>query len=425
MFFNQHSGSRLRLYAGVGLILFSVVSTKAFAQNSDQSLSLQQAITKTLARNPQLHQFNIKKEGLLGRRKLSELRPALNVGLEVDNFGGSGNLAGTQSAETTLALSSVIEFGGKRLARVSVTDAQIQAFNDHRQAFTLDVLGELTSCFIRALEVQALSALAKDTRDLAQNTLAIVKNRSKQGAAPEAEVKRAKSAFSQAQLQVNALEQQYQRLRIKIAAYWGETSPNWTTLNGKIDAFGQSSDFATLYDRAQKSPAINQLASKARLKKAEVSLARTQSISNLSWQLGVRRFEDSGDTAFTAGVSIPLSTGKRSRGALKSALAAESEVVYERQTALLKLHVLLFEAYSQRQQHIAAVKVFRTTILPDLNAVLASTQRAYETGRYSYQDWIAAQKELLDAKRSFIENAAAASINQAIIEQLIAEPLHS
>ena len=160
------------------------------------------------------------------------------------------------------------------------------------------------------------------------------------------------------------------------------------------------------------------------MKKAQVSLAKTQSKADLGWQLGVRRFEDSGDTAFTAGVSIPLFSGKRNRGALKSAMASENEVIYERQTALLKLHVQLFEAYSQRQQHVAAVKVFRTTILPDLNSALASTQRAYETGRYSYQDWIAAQKELLDAKRSLIESAAAASLNQAVIEQLISEPLN-
>ena len=104
-------------------------------------------------------------------------------------------------------------------------------------------------------------------------------------------------------------------------------------------------------------------------------------------------------------------------------MAAVNEVSYERKTALLKLHVLLFDAYSQRQQYVAAVEVFRADILPDLSSALASTQQAYETGRYSYQDWVSAQKQLLDAKKSLIENAAAASINQAIIEQLIAEPL--
>ena len=269
-----------------------------------------------------------------------------------------------------------------------------------------------------------MSELALEARNLAQSTLKIVKNRSSQGAAPEYEVKRAKSSLSHSQLQVDALEQQFQRLQIKIAAYWGETLPSWSKLDGDIYTYGTSSDFIALYERAKSSPAIAQLASESRLKKAQVSLAKTQSKADIGWQLGVRRYEDNGDTAFTAGVSIPLFGGKRNRGALKSAMASENEVVYEQQTALLKLHVQLFEAYSQRQQHVAAVKVFRSDILPDLYAALASTQSAYETGRYSYQDWIAAQKELLDAKRSLIESAAAASLNQAVIEQLIAEPLN-
>ena len=104
-------------------------------------------------------------------------------------------------------------------------------------------------------------------------------------------------------------------------------------------------------------------------------------------------------------------------------MAAENDVEYARQTALLKLHVQLFEAYSQRQQHVAAVAAFRSTILPDLNLALTAIQRAYERGRYSYQEWTAAQKELLDAKRALIDNATAASLNQAVIEQLIGEPL--
>jgi len=438
-----YSDSRLHFFVGLtlSLLLFSAASTTALAQNSppvvahhikpseppqalvEQTLSLQRAIAMTLANNPQLHQFKIKKEGLVARRESGEQRPIVNVVIGVENFAGSGELTGTQAAETTVALSSVIELGGKRRARISAADAQLQLFDSRRQAFSLDILGELTSTYIQALEVQERIALAKEARDLSSDTLTIVKNRSQQGAAPESEVKRAMVALRQAQLYVDAQQHQQQRLLIKLAAYWGEISPNWQYLAGDLYAFGEVPDYATLYERAQTSPTITVFANEARLKKAEVSLAKSHSIADLGWQLGVRRFEDTGDTAFTAGVSVPVFSGRRNRGSVKTAMAAENEVEYERQTALLKLHVQLFDAYSQRQQHVAAVTAFRTTILPDLDVALAATQRAYETGRYSYQDWTAAQKELLDAKRALIDNAAAASLNQAVIEQLIGEPL--
>jgi cobalt-zinc-cadmium efflux system outer membrane protein len=423
MFFSPISGLHLRACLIAGLLIFNGLQSHALAQNNEPSLSLKQAITKTLTQNPQLHQFTVKREGIVGNRQSADLRPALTLGLQVENVAGSGELADLQSAETTIALSSVIELGGKRASRLAVSDAQIQTVDYKRQAFTLDVLGELTAAFILGLEIQEHIALAREGRELAAKTLTIVKRRSQQGAATESEALRAAAALSRAQLQWEAMELRRQQVAIKLAAFWGETSPQWLQLEGDLYNFGRSSAYASLYERAQESPAIAIYANETRLKNAELALAKTQSTVDLSWQLGIRRFEASGDTAFTAGVSVPLFSGSRNRGAVTSARAAQNEVVYERQTALLKLHVQLFEAHSQRQQHVEAVKVFRETIIPDLNAALIATQQAYERGRYSYQETITAQNELLDAKRSLIEHAAAASLNQAIIEQLIAEPL--
>ncbi|MBU0537295.1 MAG: TolC family protein [Gammaproteobacteria bacterium] len=418
-------GKRARTYAAAGLILLGVLSESAFAQSPQPLLSLERAIANTLAQNPQLHQFSLKHEALLGRRESYDLSPSLNAGVEIENLAGSGNFSSTQSAEITLALSSVIELGGKRSARVSVANSQIQSLEYQRQASTLDVLGELTAVFIRTIALQEQILLARESRDLAKNTLAIVKRRAAQGATPDSEVQRAAATFAQANLRLTAFEQGHERLAIKLAAYWGDTSPSLSAIEGDLYRFVAIPNYEDLYQRAQSSPTINMFASEKRLKRAELALAETQSIGDINWQLGVRRFEESGDTAFTAGVSIPLFAGRRNSGAIQSARAAQNEVEFAQQSALLKLHVQLFEAHSQWRQHVNAVTAYRKTILPDLTSAMNATQQAYEAGRYSYQDWISAQNELLDAKRALIENAAAAALNQAVIEQLIAEPVNN
>lgn len=429
MFYPLLSGACLYFCAFICLSFFTASLGSSIAMalepSKSPSLSLHQAIKYTLAHSPQLHQFTIKTHAILARRSNSKLKPALNVGIELENFAGSGALSSVQSAETTLALSSVIELGGKRRARTVLADTQHTLFEQRLKAFTLDVLGELSATFVQILEVQERVSLAKEALTLTERTLSIVQSRSQQGATPESEVKRASASLYKAKLHVNALEQHHQRLLIKLAAYWGETAPSWNHLAGDIYQFAPASDFSSLYKRALSSPAIALFASEARLKKAEVSLAKTQSKSDISWQLGVRQFEETNDTAFTAGVSLPLFSGRRNRASLKAAMAEKNEVVYQRETARLKLHVQLYEAYSQRKQHIGAMKTYRSHILPNLETALSTTQRAYENGRYSYQDWIAAQKELLEAKSALIDNASAAALNHALIEQLIAEPLYS
>lgn len=421
---------RVLRYRRVTLFLilsFFVYAPSASAQSARSELTLNEAISLTLAENAQLYQFSLKRESLVGRRNASDVSPELNLDIDLENFGGiggNGESSGVDGIEATIALSSVIELGSKRGARVSVADARLDVLEYQKQAFTLDVLGELTTFFVEILELQELMVLANEARDLAQNTLEIVQSRSRQGATPESEVQRARAVVAQAQLQLAALIHQNDRYKIKLASYWGDTSPQWQVVGGDLYAFGQQVDFTELYQRALNSPAIEIFGSETRLKTAQLQLAQTESKADIGWRLGVRRSEETGTTSFTAGMSIPLFSGSRNKGHVAMAMAERDEVAYKRQSSLLRLHSQLFDAYSQRKQHINAVKVFRVTVIPELTAAVASTQRAYETGRYSYQDWIAAQQELLRAKETLIKNAASAILNQAVIEQLTAEPFN-
>ncbi|HCN72275.1 MAG TPA: transporter, partial [Pusillimonas sp.] len=46
-----------------------------------------------------------------------------------------------------------------------------------------------------------------------------------------------------------------------------------------------------------------------------------------------------------------------------------------------------------------------------------------ESGRYSYLEWVSAQRDLLGAREAMVEAAAKALLNQVLIEELTAQPL--
>ncbi len=106
------------------LCFLALSVSAAAAWPSDQTLSLPKALDRTLAQNPQLQVFDLRLQGLAGRRTAANQSPALEAGLEVENFLGNGEQAGMDGAEYTLSLSSVLELGGKRQARVGVIDAR-------------------------------------------------------------------------------------------------------------------------------------------------------------------------------------------------------------------------------------------------------------------------------------------------------------
>ncbi|MEC8897292.1 MAG: TolC family protein, partial [Pseudomonadota bacterium] len=123
------------------------------------------------------------------------------------------------------------------------------------------------------------------------------------------------------------------------------------------------------------------------------------------------------------GLSVPLFSGRRNRGEVQAALAARDEVRFRREDTLLRLHSRLFDAYHLRQQSIETVEQIRSQMLPDLTEALTQTREAYENGRYSYVEWTAAQRELLSAREALVDAATTALLNQALIEQLTAQPL--
>ena len=388
-----------------------------------QPLTLDAAVQKTLHHNPKLHQFSFTRERQLAEREINALKPGYELGMELENFAGTGDTNGFDSAEITVSLSSVIELGDKRESRISVVDARLDRFELERQAQTLDVLGNLTRDFIQLLSTQEELKLSSEAVALSQRLYKTVQERAKRGAASDAEVMRAKAMYTQSLLRLDGVRQKLERQKVSLARYWGETTLSYSELKGNLFAFGSPLKFADLYSKVKTSPAITIFASEMRLKEAEVRLAQTQNQTDLKWQFGVKRLEESSDTALTLGFSMPLFAERRNRSRVNAALAEGNAVAYQRSDRLLALHDRLFTAYSQRQQFITAHQRLQKDIIPDLERALTITQEAYDRGRLKYQDWIAAQQELLSAKQQLIETASAALLNQSVIEQLTAEPL--
>ncbi|MCE2029832.1 TolC family protein [Sessilibacter corallicola] len=402
------------------VVLMSVFSSISNA-NTPKPLTLNQAIALTLDRNPQLYRYQFIDESLQARRQTSQLRPAIELGVEIENFAGSGDSSEFSGAETTVSLSSVIELGNKSAFRSSVIDAKIARNQLQQQVITLDVLGELTKLYIEGLATQEYQSLAKETLTLSQQLLTTVNTRSEQGATSQAEVLRAQALVTQNQLKLSALNRRLERINHRLAGFWGDSNPVFSRLDGSLFAFGDTVNFENLYDRVQQSPTIQRFASDARIKEAEISLARVNNKTDLSWRAGIRHFAENDDAAFVAEFSVPLFTRQRNQGDLNSAISQRNAVEYAQRDALLNLRSQLYDAWSLRKQNIEAVHKTQTEIIPALEKALRLTRNAYENGRFRYLDLVSQQEELLAVKQLLIDSASSALTHQAIIEQLTNE----
>lgn len=385
-------------------------------------ITLEQAIKQTLSQNPAFELFAWRSKVLESHTDTANLSPAWVAGLEAENLMGSGEYSGFDSAEYTLSLSSVIELDDRRNARVQVAHSRLALDRARQQAQALELVSRVTRAFIHALIVQEKMRVAEVASALAEESFQLVDRRVKSGASPAAEKLRAQVDLQQVQLNTHALERELASAKFALRSFWADDNPAGSTadsrLQGNLFLLDSAGNFAALMQKLESSQLMHVIANEQQLREAEITLAKSRSAGDIEWGLGVRRFEGSGDSALTAGVSIPLFSGKRQQSQVTTALARREQVNAERDITLRELKVKVYDAW-QNYNHFAEVaKTTRSELLPLMEKALEQSRRFYERGRYSYTEWASVQRDLLDLQLSAIDAAGTALLNRALIEQM-------
>lgn len=433
-----HFAVRLWLTVLMAVLGLGVI-TPALAQPENTTLTLVQAIERTLDAYPSLERFEIIAQQQSNDVDIAALKPGYSIDVEMENMLGSRQFQGTDSADLTIALSSVIELGGKQAARVSLAQARRQRTDTEQRVMTLDVLGKLVADYIAVLSTQEDQALKQEAQAISEDMLRSVQNRFDNGAASEAELMLARARLSQAEIALDQASAELERGLLSLAFYWGEpsafrepsarrepsaqrvpaaTSLDFNALAGNFLQFDELLPLHSLIAELQESPALQIYADRTRIQEAERRLQSSQSYQDVSWQFGLRYLAGSNDTAMMAGVSIPLFVKQRNQARVQREQLDQQLVVIEREQALLDMQSRLMRAYSLYEQAVSAARRMESDVIPDLERALVVTRSGYEQGLLRYQELIIAEQQLLDARAAMISQATQAHQSLALIEQL-------
>ncbi|PRO72668.1 TolC family protein [Alteromonas alba] len=302
-----------------------------------ESITLEDAIKRTLADNPNLHEFEFRQQVLAGETKTAGLKPGLIAGVELENFLGTGEVSGLKELEMTLTLSSVIQLDNKPAARLGVLSARREQQDVEKKIRTLDLLGELNRRYIHVLSLQALLAVTKEAEALARYTLEAVSKRVEAGASPLLEQKRALSALAQSQLDVDVTKQNLRFAIRSLAIMWGEPNPSFRRVEGKLFVFQETASFNALSMAIQNSPHIDLFAQQSRVQSAQLRLVQAGNRPDIEWSAGIRRIQGIDETAFVAGVSVPLFQKQRNLGEYEAQKARLDLIEQQKQSDVRNL----------------------------------------------------------------------------------------
>jgi cobalt-zinc-cadmium efflux system outer membrane protein len=382
-----------------------------------------QATAAALAGNPELRVAAFELRASEGRIQQAGLRPNPELALELENFGGSGETSGTDVLETTLTLSQVVELGGKRERRHELASSGHEVLTLERRIRQLDVLAEVARRFLDVVLAQERLNLSQTALDLAEQTFSVMERRVRAARSPRAEQTRAAIARTRSRLDRARARQGLDAARVQLAATWGEDQARFTTAVADLYALPSTEAIDTLTERLERSPDFLHYAAEQRLREAELELARARARPSLKLSAGVRRLEESDDTALVAGVSLPIPLFDRRQGQRTEGRSRIAKTEAERSAAFVKARATLLALHGELHVALAEVEALRGELLPQAQRALEQTRSGFERGRFSYLELASAQQDVLDTESAAIEAAGTSHRLHTEIERLTGEPL--
>jgi len=393
------------------------------APAASQTLTLASAIEQTLASNPELRVYRPRLDADRARAAQAALKPPLELQAEVQDAFGTGRASGFDIAETTFALSQVVELGGKRERRTDAATASTALIEAERAAAELDVLAEVTRRFIHVASDQEQLALTLRATALAEDNVTATAARVAAARAPDVELRRARVTRARVGVEQEHAEHELLTSRRKLAAMWGDTEAHFDRVGADLYALPPSEGYEQLVAKLASNPDFARFASEERLRDAELRVAEAHARTDLTWRAGVRILSETNDEALVFGVTMPLNASRRARNDIALARAEREQTTAERDAHRVRAEAQLFELFQELRHSITEADMLRTTVLPEMEAALEATRYAFERGRYSYLEWVDAQRELVDVQRALIGASANAHLYRTEIERLTDEPL--
>jgi cobalt-zinc-cadmium efflux system outer membrane protein len=331
------------------------------------------------------------------------------LGVEVENFAGSGPFRGTRLSETTATIGQTMELGDKRQARVDAGRAEVRAAQARLRRAQGEFGADLASAYAGAEAAQRRMVLAADAVQLAEEDARAARVLVEAGREADLRRLQALAAAQSARAELHQAQASRETSFAMLTALAGLPSPLSSIDVSLLD--DRTPVFATAPLDPTASPGIASAQAEREAAERRLRLERAKAVPDVTFSVGARRFEEDGSTAMVAGVSIPLPLFDRNRGNVR---AARAEV----DAAQARLSAARFNAEAQARASGARIAAVEARLAAAREGERTADE-AYQLSRLGYEGGKLGLVELLNARRALTE--ARSQTIQAAVERIDAQ----
>lgn len=395
---------------------------KAYADHEPTELTLRDALSLALQRNPELAAF--------GKERSATEAAVLQAGVlpnPVLDIGGD-NLRNARKAEagdrsTTIQIGQLIELGGKRAARIQAAEASRDLADWDYEAKRIEVLSLVTQRFFDVLAAQQRQMLAGESLALAQQVSDAAAKRVQAGKVSPVEETKARLAQASAEVELEQARRESVSARSTLGALWADPGARFAKAVGDLERTLPLPAYEQLAARVRNNPELARWSAEISRRQAGVDAEKAKAVPDVTVTAGVARFSQFDDRAYTIGISVPLPLFNRNQGGILEASRRLDKASDELRATESRVLTELARTY----QRLAAIEheigVLRTILLPGAQSAFDAAAKGYQLGRFGFLDMLDAQRTLFQSRTQNLRALADYQRGVREIERLVGGPL--
>ncbi len=404
--------------------------------NETSDLTLRDAVSLALLRNPELAAFSKEMRALEGATLQAGLLRNPELSVNVENVGNIQKIRGDINAAdsivqevvqqvTTIRIGQLIELGGKRTARVNAALLGEELAAKDYETKRIEIIARVASVFTEVLAAQERLRLAEETRQVAQNVVSTVTGRVQAGKVPPIEETRVKIGLSTTRIEQEQAQRDLISARRRLALLWNSSSPQFDKVLGDMEIMTAPPDFQVLEKKILDNPMALRALKNIEHRKALLEVEQTRRIPNLTLNAGVVNYAVVGGNTAIASIMMPLPLFDRNQGNLKEAYQRVDKAEDEQTMMELRLKTELAQTYEAMLTVWNEINLLREEILPGAKSAFHVMRRGYELGKFGLLELLDAQRVLFQNQLLYVRALANYQRLMNDIERLIAAPIDS
>ncbi len=389
--------SRYARPAAIFGAVLALAGSGALSRALAEPLTLDAAISRAQTQSPLVTAAEASVKAAEGRARQAGLMPNPEAGLQSENFSGSGPYGRFGAAETTATISQRLELGGKRRTRAAAANAEVDSARIGFVIAKADLTQEVRVRYAEALAAQDRLVLARETATRAEGLSKVAGTLVEAGREPPLRALRAEAASREAAAAVIGAEAEALAARRALVTLWGDAGE-------AIELVRAPQAAAPVQATIDPGETLDVRQARADLQTARAVIDRERAVGrpDLTVQAGVRRFEQTGDSAMIVGFTAPIPISNRNQGSVAAARADATAAEARERLALARSVRAVRDGEASLRAANARLEVLDSKIVPQAQTAVDLARSGFEAGKFSLLEVLDAQGALTTARTELI-----------------------